>query len=78
MNFLYIYQNNIKNKDYDNFFKIDLVNNNIKLISSKFPKRILYSMIYIPKYYIFIIGGKNSKEVLIYNIKKEKKNYKKY
>jgi hypothetical protein len=78
MNFLYIYQNNIKNKDYDNFFKIDLVNNNIKLISSKFPKRILYSMIYIPKYYIFIIVGKNSKEVLIYNIKKEKKNYKKY
>ena len=78
MNFLYIYQNNIKNKDYDNFFKIDLINNNIKLISSKFPKRILYSMIYIPKYYIFIIGGKNSKEVLIYNIKKEKKNYKKY
>ena len=78
MNFLYIYQNNIKNKDYDNFFKIDLVNNNIKLISSKFPKRILYSMIYIPKYYIFIIGGKNSKEVLIYNIKNGKENYNKY
>ena len=78
MNFLYIYQNNIKNKDNDNFFMIDLVKNKIELISSKFPKRILYSMIYIPKYYIFIIGGKNTKEVLIYNIKKDKENYQKY
>jgi len=76
INFLYIYQNNIKNKDYDNFFKINLVENKIKLISSKFPKRILYSMIFIPKYYIFIIGGKNTKEVLIYNIQNE--NNKKY
>ena len=78
MNFLYIYQNNIKNKDNDNFFMIDLVKNKIELISSKFPKRILYSMIFIPKYYIFIIGGKNTKEVLIYNIKKDKENYQKY
>jgi hypothetical protein len=78
MNFLYIYQNNVKNKDYDNIFKINLVKNKIELISSKFPKRILYSMIFIPKYYIFIIGGKNTKEVLIYNIKKDKENYQKY
>jgi hypothetical protein len=77
-NFLFIYQNNIKNKDYDNFFKIDLANNKIKLISTKFPKRILYSMIFIPKYYIFIIGGKSTKEVLIYNIKNGKENYNKY
>jgi hypothetical protein len=78
MNFLYIYQNNIKNKDNDNFFMIDLVKNKIELISSKFPKRILYSMIFIPKYYIFIIGGKNTKEVLMYDIKKDKENYQKY
>ena len=78
MNFLYIYQNNIINKDYDNIFVINLVKNKIELISSKFPKRILYSMIYIPKYYIFIIGGKNTKEVLIYNIKTDKENYQKY
>lgn len=78
MNFLYIYQINTKNKDFDNFFKIDIVKNKVKLLSSKFPKRILYSMIYIPRYYIFIIGGRKTKEVLIYNIEKDKEDYKKY
>jgi len=77
-NSLYIYQSNSKNSNFDNFFKIDLLNNKISLISSKFPKRILKSMIYIPKYYIFIIGGKNVKEVIKYNIKIDKENYKKY
>lgn len=78
INYIYIYQNNIKNKDFDIFFNINLTNNKINLISTKFPKRILYSMIYIPKYYIFIIGGKNTREVLIYKIKKDNENYKKY
>ena len=77
-NFLYIYQNNSKNTNFDNFFKINLFNNKIYLISSKFPKRILHSMIYIPKYYIFIIGGKNAKEVIKYNIKIDNQNYKQY
>ena len=77
-NFLYIYQSNSKNTNFDNFFKINLFNNKIYLISSKFPKRILHSMIYIPKYYIFIIGGKNAKEVIKYNIKIDNENYKKY
>ena len=77
-NSLYIYQTNSKNAYFDNLFKIDLFNNKINLISSKFPKRILHSMIYIPKYYIFIIGGKSAKEVIKYNIKLDNKNYKKY
>ena len=54
------------------------MNNSINLISSKFPKRILHSMIYIPECYIFIIGGKGTKEVLIYKIKENNKLYKKY
>jgi hypothetical protein len=77
-NSLYIYQTNSKNAYFDNLFKIDLFNNKINLISSKFPKRILHSMIYIPKYYIFIIGGKSAKEVIKYNIKLDNENYKKY
>ena len=35
-------------------------------------------MIFIPKYYIFIIGGKNAKEVIKYNIKIDNQNYKQY
>ena len=77
-NSLFIYQSNPKNTNFDNFFKLDLFKNKISLISSKFPKRILHSMIYIPKYYIFIIGGKSAKEVIKYNIKLDNKNYKKY
>jgi hypothetical protein len=78
MNSLYLYQSNSENTNFDNFFKIDLFSNKINLISSKFPKRILHSMIYIPKYYIFIIGGKKEKEVIKYNIKTDNENYKKY
>jgi hypothetical protein len=78
MNSLYLYQSNSENTNFDNFFKIDLFSNKINLISSKFPKRILHSMIYIPKYYIFIIGGKKEKEVIKYNINTDNENYKKY
>ena len=35
-------------------------------------------MIFIPKSYIFIIGGKNAKEVLIYEIKEGNSEYEKY
>ena len=35
-------------------------------------------MIFIPENYIFIVGGKYSKEVLIYKIKKDNKKYEKY
>ena len=79
-NYLYIYESISKYdyKDSNKFISINLINNNINLISSNFPKRILHSMIYIPERYIFIIGGENEKEVLIYEIKEENINYEKY
>ena len=84
-NNLYIYEgkfdhnNNNYIFNYDNtFLSINLINNEINLISSTFPQRILHSMIFIPENYIFIVGGKYSKEVLIYKIKKDNKKYEKY
>ena len=79
-NFLYIYESNSKCNYFDSnrFFCINLITNEINLISSIFPKRILHSMIYIPECYIFIIGGKDTKEVLFYKIKKDNINYEKY
>ena len=68
-NNLFIYEGiTISNIQFSRFFKINLDENKLTLISSKFPKRILHSMIFIPSSYIFIIGGKGSKEVLIYEI----------
>ena len=80
-NNLYIYESNFDSYNpYSRFFNINLVNNKTDLISSTFPKRQLHSMIYIPSCYIFIIGGKNAKEVLIYEINEKDKNtsYDKY
>ena len=80
-NNLYIYESNFDSYNpYSRFFNINLVNNKTDLISSTFPKRQLHSMIYIPSCYIFIIGGKNTKEVLIYEINEKDKNtsYDKY
>lgn len=87
-NNLFIYEGNkeIRNDNNSNyklcnnciFFYINLKTNEINFISSKFPQRILHSMIFIPENYIFIIGGKNTKEVLVYTIKKENKDYERY
>ena len=84
-NNLYIYEgkfdynNNNYIYNFDNkFICINLINNEINLISSIFPQRILHSMIFIPEKYIFIIGGKYSKEVLVYIIKNNNRNYDKY
>ena len=77
-NYLYIYEGNNDLDNYfnnNNFFQINLINNNINLISSDFPNRFLYSMIYIPEKYIFIIGGKNTKNVITYKIKKNNNSY---
>ena len=60
------------------FICINLKNNDVNLISTEFPQRILHSMIFIPKNYIFIVGGKNAKEVLIFMISNENKTYEKY
>ena len=69
--------------DFNNnkFIRINLINEEIKIISIKFPRRILHSMIFIPEKYIFIVGGKYKKEakdVLIYKIKEENYSYEKY
>ena len=69
-NNLFIYEGITNNKiEFSRFFKINLNENKLTLISSNFPKRILHSMIFIPSSYIFIIGGKGCKEVLTYEIK---------
>ena len=81
INTLYIYEGN---SDFNNemgnnkFIKIDLITNNISIVSSKFPNRILHSMIFIPKSYIFIIGGKKVRKALVYRIKENNDNYEEY
>ena len=86
-NSLYIYEginelksiNSETNNDYNNkFFEINLITHKINMISSKFPKRVLHSMIFIPECYIFIVGGKNTKKVLIYKIKPDNDKYEEY
>lgn len=77
---LFIYEGNSKSDiiESNKFFCINLMTNKINLISSNFPKRKLHSMIYIPKCYIYILGGKDTKEALIYKIQNDNKNYEKY
>ena len=63
------------------FIRINLINEEIKIMSIKFPRRILHSMIFVPEKYIFIIGGKYKKEikeVLIYKTKEDNYSYEKY
>ena len=49
---------------YNNkFIRINLINEEIKVISMKFPKRVLHSMIFVPEKYIFVVGGKYKKEI---------------
>ena len=74
-NNLFIYEGITNNNiEYSRFFKINLTENKLTLISSKFQKRILHSMIFIPSSYLFIIGGKGFKEVLTYEIKEDNDN----
>jgi hypothetical protein len=95
-NFLYIYEGtNMMNSTFtsrftrksscffnnNKFIRINLINEEIQIISIKFPRRILHSMIFVPEKYIFVIGGKYKKEikdVLIYKIKKDNYSYEKY
>ena len=88
-NFIYVYEcldnpntnygyngnfENISNK----FFEINLITHKIDMISLKFPKRILHSMIFIPECYIFIVGGKDTKKVLVYKMRPGNENYEEY
>ena len=63
INSLYIYQNS--------FWIIDLINETINNINNVQP-RTLHSLIYIPSKYVFIIGGKEGKEIIYYNIEENK------
>ena len=81
-NKLYIYEGN-SDLDFiftnnNNLIQINLINNNIKIISSKFPNRIFHSMIFIPNCYLFVIGGKKAKDVIIYTIQENNRNYEIY
>lgn len=79
-NNLYIYEGNSSNFMSNNskFIKINLITNDINIISTNFPSRILHSMIFIPECYIFIIGGKNTRKVIIYTIEENNENYEYY
>ena len=83
-NSLYIYEGNSdfknekENNGNNNFIKIDLITNNLNIISSKLPNRILHSMIFIPENYIFIIGGKKIKNSLVYTIEENNENFEEY
>jgi hypothetical protein len=75
-NSCYIYEGNTDlSNNNNNFYQINLTNVKINLISSNFPSRYLFSMIYIPKKYIFIVGGKKAKHVITYKIKDNNKKY---
>jgi hypothetical protein len=79
-NNLYLYEGSDISSKQNNgkFFEINLQKFKTKIISSKFPNRILHSMIYIPECYIFIIGGKGAKDVLVYNINRDEAKFEKY
>ena len=87
-NCVYVYEcvDNINNNygfncNYDNsnkFFEINLITHKIDMISLKFPKRILHSMIFIPECYIFILGGKDTRQVLVYKMRPGNENYEDY
>ena len=84
-NFIYIYEgnsefNNSKNSHQNNslFFNINLMTRKVNIISTKFPNRVLHSMIFIPENYIFIVGGKDTKKMLVYKIKEDNDKYEEY
>jgi hypothetical protein len=81
INNLYIYEGNSDLNfllNNNNLIQINLINNNINIISYKFPNRILHSMIFIPKCYLFIVGGKKTKNIIVYTIQEKNHNYELY
>ena len=81
INNLYIYEGNSDLNflfNNNNLIQINLITNNINIISYKFPNRILHSMIFIPKCYLFIVGGKKTKNIIVYTIQEKNHNYELY
>ena len=81
INNLYIYEGNSDLNflfNNNNLIQINLITNNINIISYKFPNRILHSMIFIPKCYLFIVGGKKAKDIIVYTIRDKNNNYEVY
>ena len=74
-NLLYIYHSSAEKTI---FFSISLKTLIIYPISKNFPQKNLHSMIFIPKNYIFIVGGKNTREVLTYTIMEGNQDYERY
>jgi hypothetical protein len=77
LNNLYIYEGkfDLPSSSNSKLIRINLINKEITIISSTFPNRILHSMIFIPECYVFIVGGKNVKENIIYEIHANNRNY---
>ena len=84
-NYIYIYEgiadfqnsnNSFKNNSL--FLNIDLINHKVNIISRNFPDRVLHSMIFVPESYIFIVGGKDTRKVLVYIMNKDNDKYEEY
>ena len=74
INKLYIYGGEKNEKEIGIFWTIDLLNNKINQIKpkEKLQPLIFHSLIFIPKKYIFIIGGENNNKTFYFDIEKEK------
>jgi hypothetical protein len=74
LNKLYIYGGEKNEKEIGIFWTIDLLNNKINQIKpkEKLQPLIFHSLIFIPKKYIFIIGGENNNKTFYFDTEKEK------
>jgi hypothetical protein len=75
LNDLHVYCNGlnalyISTQSDNSFYRVDLVNKNVKTLKSMLYPRKLFSMIYIPNNYIFVVGGKETTKVECYDIVK--------
>ena len=71
INKLYLFSGGENENLINLFWIIDLKNLKIKKIESKIPSRKHHSLIYIPKKYVFIIGGNNDKTVYYFDTYKQ-------
>ena len=71
INKLYLFSGGENENLINLFWIIDLKNLKIKKIETKIPSRKHHSLIYIPKKYVFIIGGNNDKTVYYFDTYKQ-------